>query len=281
MAVTSSSSLNRIALNSILEISALQIEHYVFVLTEPTTVKLYSRGYADSAVSIVDSDENLVLENDDFNGQKNFYLEKSLLPGTYIVEPSFNNNAADMFTFYLETVNPENISTSVAIADNVTKLYVATFNRAPDAAGLKYWVEDSGLTLTEVASSFFDQPETQDKYPTDSSNISFVTEIYHNLFNREPDAAGLTYWVDELNRFDESAGREGVPRSKMILAVINGAQNTPEYGNDATILTNKTIVSSYFVNAGLNNLDDAKRIMEHITDDIQSVYDALNSYDID
>ena len=42
----------------------------------------------------------------------------------------------------------------------VAELYVATFNRAPDAAGLAYWV-NSALTIEEIAQSFFDQPETQ------------------------------------------------------------------------------------------------------------------------
>ena len=31
----------------------------------------------------------------------------------------------------------------------VAELYVATFNRAPDAAGLDYWVNTSGLTIEQ------------------------------------------------------------------------------------------------------------------------------------
>ncbi|WP_367278395.1 DUF4214 domain-containing protein [Sulfurimonas sp.] len=44
--------------------------------------------------------------------------------------------------------------------NDVCKLYVATFNRAPDAAGLSYWVNNSGLSIEGIAQSFFDQPET-------------------------------------------------------------------------------------------------------------------------
>ena len=44
---------------------------------------------------------------------------------------------------------------------SVAKLYVATFDRAPDSAGLDYWVNLSGLSLEEIATSFFDQPETK------------------------------------------------------------------------------------------------------------------------
>ncbi|MDZ7664844.1 MAG: DUF4214 domain-containing protein [Desulfotignum sp.] len=118
--------------------------------------------------------------------------------------------------------------------EQVTKLYVATFNRAPDAAGLNYWV-DSGLTIEKIAESFFLAPETQEKYPEGTTDESFVTSIYQNVFNRTPDEDGLAFWVGE------GGLGGGVPRSEMILAVIGGAQN-----QDAEILDNKTEVGLYF-----------------------------------
>ncbi|HKK66575.1 MAG TPA: DUF4214 domain-containing protein, partial [Bacteroidales bacterium] len=50
----------------------------------------------------------------------------------------------------------------------VTEVYVATFNRAPSAEGLDYWVNESfggDPEIEQIAMSFFDQPETQEKYP--------------------------------------------------------------------------------------------------------------------
>jgi hypothetical protein len=44
----------------------------------------------------------------------------------------------------------------VPTKDSVTKLYVATFNRAP-VQHLNYWLNDSGLQLEGTVSSFFDQ----------------------------------------------------------------------------------------------------------------------------
>ncbi len=263
-----------------MEIFASETQRYLFVLTESMTIKLYSEGEVDSAIVVIDENGSIIAELDDFMGEENFYWERSLLPGIYIVEPQFKENVSGSYVLHLEVVSPEDPSSDISLANSVSKLYVATFNRAPDAAGLKYWVEDSGLRLEEVASSFFDQPETQAAYPIDFSNIDFVITIYHNLFNREPDEGGLSYWVGELDRYDMSNGTQGVPRSKMILAMINGAQNTETYGNDATILTNKTIVSNYFVEANLNNVDDARTIMQFVNDDIQSVYSALEQIDI-
>jgi hypothetical protein len=72
----------------------------------------------------------------------------------------------------------------------ISKLYVATFNRAPDSGGLDYWVNNSGLKLSEIAQSFFDQEETQEKYPEGTSNRDFIQAVYNNLFNRDPDTLG-------------------------------------------------------------------------------------------
>ena len=66
--------------------------------------------------------------------------------------------------------------------ENVTRLYIATFDRAPDADGLKYWLH-SGLSLEQIAESFFDQKETKEKYPDELSDEDFIKEIYANLFN--------------------------------------------------------------------------------------------------
>ena len=118
--------------------------------------------------------------------------------------------------------------------ENVTRLYVATFDRTPDVAGLKYWVNDSGLSLEQIARSFFDQPETQEKYyPTGTLYLyDFIEEVYINLFDRLPDSAGKEYWADDI-----MAG--GIDRAAVfILAAINGAQ-----GNDAVIIANKTKVA--------------------------------------
>ena len=123
-----------------------------------------------------------------------------------------------------------NASEELPTQEEVAKLYVATFNRAPDAAGLAYWTNDSGLTLSGIAQSFFDQPETLTLYPAETTNASFITSVYENLFNRQPDTAGLNYWEGELDRGAFS-------KNSFIQAVINGALNS-DTSNDADILSN-------------------------------------------
>ncbi len=280
VSIVANSHFQRIELGSQVEIDGTVTKPYLFELKEPMTIKLYSEGNVDSTVVVKDANGTIIASLDDFEGNENFYWERSLLPGIYIVEAEIKEGALGSYMLHLDSVNPSNPSIAVPLQNSVSKLYVATFNRAPDAAGLDYWVNDSGLTIDGVASSFFDQPETQAKYPAGLSNTDFVTTIYYNLFNREPDEGGLLYWTGELDRYDASQGTEGVPRSKMILAMINGAQNTEMYGNDATILTNKTIVANAFANAGLNDVEEAKLIMQNIGDSVDRVYEALARIEI-
>ena len=165
-----------------------------------------------------------------------------------------------------------NASEKTPSQEEVAKLYVATFNRAPDSAGLKWWTNSSNLKLSEIAQSFFDQEETKTLYPTSTSNSDFIASVYSNLFNRTPDTDGLNYWEAELN-----ANR--VSKNSFIQAVINGAQNTST-SNDADILSNKTTVGLSFSEAGKTDLNDAKTIMASVTSDSSSVTSAVTQFGI-
>jgi hypothetical protein len=82
----------------------------------------------------------------------------------------------------------------------VAAIYVATFDRAADSAGLNWWVNESGLgSLEEVAESFFDQPEALNLQGL--THRESVELLYNNLFNKAPadDVAGINYWVTQLD----------------------------------------------------------------------------------
>ncbi len=150
------------------------------------------------------------------------------------------------------------LNATAPIEESVAKLYIATFDRAPDAKGLEYWL-GSGLSIEEIAKSFFDQEETQEKYPAEYSNEDFIIEVYRNLFDRDPDDAGLDYWIEELE-----SGR--VTRDYFILTVMNGAK-----GDDEKILDNKTEVGLAFAHDGRNDADEAHKVLEGVTADPASV----------
>jgi hypothetical protein len=96
--------------------------------------------------------------------------------------------------------------------DFITELYIGYFNRAPDPVGMNFWVQamtptsaggGAGMTLAQVAADFATSSETLALYPfltlPNLANAStFVTQVYANMLNRAPDAAGLTFWTNEL-----------------------------------------------------------------------------------
>jgi len=155
--------------------------------------------------------------------------------------------------------------------EQVAELYVAFFNRAPDAAGLAYWVNDSGLELEQISESFFNQEETTTAYPESLTDAVFVDTIYKNVFNRAADPDGLDYWVKELQS-------GSITKADMILAVVNGAQNTA-LGNDQTILNNKTEIGLYFAAKGQDDVTEAAEVMEGVDDTSASVTAAKDDID--
>jgi hypothetical protein len=159
------------------------------------------------------------------------------------------------------------LNATISTKENVTKLYIATFNRAPDSTGLNYWV-NCGLSLEDIAVSFFGQTETKTLYPDEFSNEDFVVTIYDNLFSRAPDSGGMDFWIGELE-----SGR--VSRSVFILAVLNGAS-----GDDAKFLNNKTVVGLSFVDAQRDDINEANSIMNGVTREPDSVYRVLCNYSL-
>jgi hypothetical protein len=140
----------------------------------------------------------------------------------------------------------------------VTEIYVATFERAPAYGGLMYWtnaVETGTFTIEQVAQSFFDQPETQAKFPEGSSNTEFIETIFYNTLSRAPAAAGLNYWVDALDR--------GLfRRDQAIIAILNGAKASTGSSADAAMLAKKTEIGLCFANSDIGGSTDNDNFMD-------------------
>ena len=151
--------------------------------------------------------------------------------------------------------------------ESFIELYIAYFNRAPDAVGLGFWgtAFANGVTLEESAALFIDQDETRATYPESLSNTGFATAVYNNVLGRVPDEDGFNFWVDVLN--DGSVGRD-----QFILAVLRGAKAEPPDGAspdfidqqlaDRAYLENKTDIGAYFaVTRGMSDVENASAAM--------------------
>jgi hypothetical protein len=77
------------------------------------------------------------------------------------------------------------------------RMYQAAFNRAPDNAGLSYWIDqlDRGLSLQGLAHQFSVSQEFASLYGDQLSDVAYLTRLYANVLHRAPDQAGLDYWV--------------------------------------------------------------------------------------
>jgi hypothetical protein len=86
-----------------------------------------------------------------------------------------------------------------------------------------------------------DYPFLANPHGASQSQItSFITSIYQDLFNRGPDAGGLSFWTHFL------ASNLGNPQAvgSFILDVIYGAQNGAA-GLDQTTIANKVTVAEF------------------------------------
>jgi Tol biopolymer transport system component len=89
----------------------------------------------------------------------------------------------------------------------LTRLYWAFFLRPPDTGGMTYWTNQltGGKKLAQVAAQFATSSEFKTKYGS-LSNTAFVTKIYQNIFDRDPDPGGLAYWTNKLNTKQKTRG---------------------------------------------------------------------------
>ena len=87
-------------------------------------------------------------------------------------------------------------------AGQAYRVYQAAFNRTPDNAGLKYWINamDNGATLQQVATAFLSSQEFQSLYGANSTAEQYVSKLYSNALHRSLDTDGYNYWVGNMNK---------------------------------------------------------------------------------
>lgn len=87
-------------------------------------------------------------------------------------------------------------------AAQITRLYDTALDRAPDDAGIKYYVDILGSgasTLLDLTRNFTSSPEFQGLYGTNPGNTEFVELLYHNALDRGAEGFEIAYYVDQLD----------------------------------------------------------------------------------
>lgn len=127
---------------------------------------------------------------------------------------------------------------------SIQELYIGFFGRPADPFGATYWKSssDNGSSAQDVLHAIGNasQGEFSTMYPSDSAE-ELIKTVYQNLFHRDPDAAGLAYWVGDWNKA-LSAGQDLKSlKADMVSWIINGIQ-----GDDRTVLNNKVAVAEAY-----------------------------------
>ena len=165
-----------------------------------------------------------------------------------------------------------------AYFDQIQQIYLAYLGRPADPDGLAYWanqVDAEDGSLSGVIGGFSASAESDTLYGQLTTD-QVITAIYVNLFNRQPDAAGLAYWKQQL---DGGA----VPQAQAAQAILLGALTS-----DATAVTNKLTIAKAFTAqvdtsaelsgyGGSASLDYARSFLKTVGADAASLQAATNS----
>ena len=138
------------------------------------------------------------------------------------------------------------------------ELYVAFFNRLPDADGLSYWIDQyrGGLTVNQIAESFYTaaiQYSALTGYTRSMGNSDFVRLIYKNVLGRSgataPPDEDVQYWSGRMSK-------GGMSKGELVSTMLDSAHTFDghaTWGWVPKLLDNKIAISEYFtVQQGIN-----------------------------
>ena len=233
-----------------------------------------------------------------FTGAQSNYTVVLSAQGTFVEDRRDGGDGVDQIAG-IETLGFLDNDWRLDIFSNITTLteeafstfiemYIAYFNRAPDAEGLFFWGNalSTGTDLDTIAALFFDQDETRGIYGDEITDFEeFAKEVYSNVLGRDFDQAGLDFWVGVL---------EGgtVPLPTFMLEIIRGAKAEPQPGDapeltaqklaDVAYLGNKTDVGAYFsVIKGMSDVENARAVMELYDGSQSSIEASVAAIDAD
>ncbi|QFZ92723.2 Calx-beta domain-containing protein [Synechococcus elongatus PCC 11802] len=132
------------------------------------------------------------------------------------------------------------------------RLYIGYFNRAADAGGQQFWVSRliTSSDIGRASRDFANLPEAQALYPilanpnaaSDEAITSFINSVFRNVFNRDVDPVGASFFLQRFKELRNSPiqGRVG----EIVTQILDGA-----IGSDATILTQKVALANAYTDS--------------------------------
>lgn len=154
------------------------------------------------------------------------------------------------------------VSIAPAALKMIESLYVAFFNRIPEADGLDYWIDQfrAGSSIVQIADSFHSAalryPDLTG-YSASMTPSDFVDLLYRNTLGRTDgaDADGLAFWTNAL--------AHGATRGYLAEEIVQSAlsfKGDATWGWVADLLDNKAYVANRFaveMGLGYNSPQDS------------------------
>lgn len=135
---------------------------------------------------------------------------------------------------------------TVSYDSTISSLYLAYYGRPADPAGLAFWSQalaNAGGDTSAIVQAFATSDEAQVRFGS-SDATDRITQVYEQLYNRAPDAAGLAYWTAAIDNGTMSVADAAV-------AILHGAQ-----GTDADLLAlRETAVENFTAQVAKTGVD--------------------------
>jgi hypothetical protein len=249
-------------------------DSFVALVGRPTTIHTNQSNdtiFSESTYGSTFDGQSAAVDTAIYNSPSTNYVIRSDSSGIHVLDEQTQGAKADLL---LNIVNiqftdmtvqtkwlAESAALPVASMAALTDVYIAYFNRAPDAGGLYYWASrmSEGMTVPQTAASFAVQQETVAQYPATMSTGDFIVAVYQNVLNRNAlatgDAAGYNYWLGQLQS-------GAISKSAFVLAIINGALANSGSTADTAYLSNKEAAGAHFaITDGLTDTAQAHAVM--------------------
>lgn len=162
----------------------------------------------------------------------------------FVVNDATSANVAvcrniEQIQFSDSTLNLSSVATVANLDAPLVQIYVAAFRRAPEIEGYNYWKNEvAAHGIAAISDTIFSLDIVKAIYSSDISASQFVTTIYSNVFNKEPDAEGLNYWTQQLT---------AKSRGQLVLDMTNVALNVPDGTSGKDFFQNRLDWSLYAV----------------------------------
>ncbi len=131
------------------------------------------------------------------------------------------------------------IKAGAARLADIALLYHTAFGRAADIGGMNFWAGTS-MSLEQMANAFLQSSEWKNANGTALSDEAFVTRIYNQALGRQPEPAGLAFWLGILQQGKD----DGMTRARVLAAISDSAEHETSQTQSGSLVIGSGLVSA-------------------------------------